>query len=75
MDPDATLAAITRALDDDDLELARELFGDLSEWLAKGGFEPEGLAAVTSRLARAVIDDHERRGPHWRYADSETKVS
>ncbi len=53
MDPNACLEMINRALDDDDLETARELYEDLTDWLHKGGYRPDGIDETWERLARA----------------------
>ena len=41
MDPDATIKKFMEALLDGDHDVAREAHGDLTQWLAQGGFEPK----------------------------------
>ena len=41
MDPDVALLHFIRALEEEDDETAKEYHDYLSEWLVRGGFEPD----------------------------------
>lgn len=41
MDPTVALTNLNRALDDGDLDAARDAFEALDGWLSRGGFLPE----------------------------------
>jgi hypothetical protein len=40
VDPNETLRMLAKALLEEDKDSAREFYGYLKEWLARGGFEP-----------------------------------
>lgn len=44
MDPNATLAQLRTALEDEDIAAAFEHFDALDRWLCRGGFAPEDWA-------------------------------
>jgi len=52
MDPNATVQRLLEAIDDHDLEAAREAADDLSNWLARGGFAPDWLRVVKEFVGR-----------------------
>jgi len=72
MDPDAALARYWNAVDEGDVEEARDAKGALMEWLSRGGFEPDWAASGHSRAEFQALTGTSMRSrhgsPHGRHA-------
>ncbi len=63
MDPEATAARLNDALDDEDMEEAKDAYDDLVSWRNKGGFMPPVAAQAVERFAMAKVGV--KQEGHW----------